>query len=227
MRRSVEKHQLPPDIVEAQRRSREIPSTHTINTPERIPQREQWAKDLYGKGAAKKERQADIVMGPPASGKSSQVAEPLAKRQGALIVDSDLAKERIPEFQGGIGAAAVHSESTAIQARVFDTATRNGDNVVLPIVGANEADVRALISELRTAGYDIHIHYVDLPIGKAIERSIDRYRESGRFVDPEYIKSVGDSPRRNFDLLKSEGGLGGFHEYTTDVPKGQPPREAR
>lgn len=60
-----------------------------------------------------------------------------------------------------------------------------------------------------------------------MERAIDRYRENGRFVDPEYIKSVGDNPRRIFEKLKSEGGLGGFYEYTTDVPKGQAPKTIR
>ena len=79
-------------------------------------------EELYGNGAQQKDRKAFLVMGLPASGKSSAVAESVAKENGALIIDSDLVKEKLPEFSGGLLASAVHNESSLIANRILDTA---------------------------------------------------------------------------------------------------------
>lgn len=97
----------------------------------RIALRRRIIEELYGNGAEKKERKAFIVIGLPASGKSSAVAEPLAQKYGALIIDSDEAKERLPEFTDGLLADAVHEESSDIAERVRSNAIENGDNIVL------------------------------------------------------------------------------------------------
>ena len=164
------------------------------------------------------------MLGLPASGKSNAVAAPLARAHGALIVDADLAKERLPEYANGIGANAVHEESSMIIREVFDRAVTRGDNLVVALIGTGLDSLRRRIDILEAGGYDVHLHYVDLPAKAAIERAVSRFRETGRFVDPHLILSIGDAPRRNFETLKVEGRGRTYVEYSNLVPKGQPAR---
>ncbi len=210
-------------IREAHGQLGNINPTHTINTPERQQLRTQLTDELYGSGAPRKERRIDLVLGLPASGKSSALVEPLAKEHGAIIIDSDAAKERLPEFQGGVGAGAVHEESTQIAANLLGRAFDNGDNIVHPVVGRDLDKLRAMIQNFQEDGYQVHLHHVDLPSEEAARRAYNRYLETGRFVDPEYVLGVGMKPKENFAILVDEGVPHGYSEYSNDVPRGQQP----
>jgi len=70
----------------------------------------------------------------------------------------------------------------------------------------------------------VHLRYVGLPAETAIQRAIDRFRETGRLVDPNQIIATGDQPRRDFDALKAEGKGRTYAEYSNSVPEGQPAR---
>lgn len=198
--------------------------TVAINTPERKILRRRIIEELYGKGAEKKEHKAFIVIGLPASGKSSAVAEPLAKKYGALIIDSDEAKERLPEFTDGLLADAVHEESSNIADDVRTNAIGNGDNIVLPMVGRTESKLHNLITMLKNNGYEVNLHYVDLPVNKAVERGKARFSETGRNVPLDYIRSVGLNPKHNFDKLKVDKEVDSYGEWSNDVDRGQRPR---
>lgn len=197
------------------------PTTVGINTPERQQLRGQIGEQLYGQGAQLKERHIDIMIGPPAAGKST-IAEEVAKQHGAMIIDSDMAKELLPEYDGGMGANAVHEESKLIIDGVLRRALANGDNIVLPIIGKNHDKVLKQISAFRQLGYNTSVQYVDLPIEKATERAIARFRKTGRFVSPEYIASVGTKPKETYEALKNERAAEEFKAYSTDVEFGQP-----
>jgi len=211
----------PDDVIEAQQREREIPSTFGINTPEREQLRAEIADELYRAGAAAKEREAVIVLGPPAAGKST-IADPLARNLKALIIDSDMAKVKLPEYGDGTGATAVHEESDAIARAVFQRAVLNGDNVIVPILGKTLDNVRLRIQLLRKAGYRVRLVLADLPIEKAVNRAITRFRTDGRFVDPQFVWDVGDRPIKTYESLKMEADS--YARYSTDVPQGEPPR---
>ena len=113
-------------------------ATNKINTPERMALREEIKEKLYKTGSAvvddkgkvsytgnvNRNRRADIVIGPPAAGKSSVVADPLSQKYGSRIIDSDEAKKLLPEFYGGIGAGRVHEESTMIKDDLMDIAVK-------------------------------------------------------------------------------------------------------
>ena len=56
------------------------------------------------------------------------------------------------------------------------------------------------------------------------ERSVVRFLNTGRFLDPLYaINSVDTNPRRTFETLIKEGGLSSHAAYDTNVPIGQKP----
>jgi hypothetical protein len=169
--------------------------------------------------------EAHLVLGPPAAGKSS-FAEPLAEATGSRLIDADEAKAMLPEFENGIGAAAVHEESSRIAAVAADATIRNGENVVLPLVGRTYDGVRARIEDLVKAGYKVYVHIVDLPGDKAAERAIARFEHTGRLVDPGYVRSVGNKPLDTFGRIIGEYGdqLGGYVHVSNDVPRGEKPR---
>lgn len=221
-----------PDIAEAldeqQRLKNEgkLPPTVDINTEARKKLRLDIVKELYGKGAKKQERQAYIIVGLPASGKSS-MANPLEAETGSLIIDSDMAKERLPEFieSNGQRADQVHTESQLISEEVLKIAIENGDNMILPIVGKSEKSIMSKYDRLKDAGYDVHLRLVDLPIEKTIERAVNRYRETGRLVPIEYITNeVGYRPVQNYVIMEKKGIFASYEAISTDVKYGEKPQ---
>ncbi|HHW41250.1 MAG TPA: hypothetical protein GXX19_08900 [Syntrophomonadaceae bacterium] len=227
--RTVEEQKLTPydtpEIIQARAEQANMPSTHLINTPERQALRQRIADELYGNGAAKKEGKVFLIMGLPASGKSS-LADPIAEREGALVIDSDKVKEILPEYEGGKYAGAVHKESgDIVENFIMPRALENKDNIVLPVVGKDLKKMRERIDLFKAAGYKVHLVFTDLPVEKAVERAIARWKSTGRFVDPAYIvNEVGLLPRQNYDILKSEKGVDSYEAYSTDVPQGESPR---
>lgn len=216
------------DLAEQDRLKAEgkLPSTIDINTEERIKLRESIAAELYGKGAKIKNKQAYIVIGGPASGKSS-LADPLAKQTGCLIVDSDMAKERLPEFieSDGKRADQVHLESQVIANEVLEVAVENGDNILLPIVGKSEKSIMTKYNMLTEAGYDVHLRLVYLPLEKTVERAVSRYRETGRLVPLDYIvNEVGYNPLNNYAIMKEKGLFKSYEAVSTEVKYGEKPK---
>jgi len=205
-------------------RAEAMPITSTINTPERIALRQRIADELYGAGAVRQEFTVDIVLGPPAAGKS-MFSDPLVAERGALLIDSDLAKERLPEFEGGIGSNAVHRESRMIvEGDVLGRALKSGDNIVWPMVGRDRASVEAKLEMFKEAGYDVNLHLVEVPTDVAVDRAIERFRLTGRLVSPQYIVEVADNPVRTFDDLIQRGDIHDYSHYSNDVPQGDPLR---
>ena len=196
-----------------------IPETLADDTLARQQLRQQIEDKLYGEGAPVKEREAHIILGLPASGKSA-LATPLAEKTGSLIIDSDEAKAMLPEFKNGLGAAATHKESSEIVwQQMFERAVVRGDNIILPLVGKTYENIANTADTLRRFGYTVHIEYVQVPVDEAINRAVRRYASTGRLVSPEYLQSVGDQPKVTYARLKAEKLASSFEWYNNVGPK--------
>ena len=229
-----------PEIQQARRKAMFETPTVATNTPERQALRQEIAEDLMrmgsfsGKdaggneifnGPVKQERRADIVIGPPAAGKSSVLANPLSQKYGSRIIDSDTAKTMLPEFDGGFGAGRVHEESAFIaETLMLRAAVQNGENIVIPWVGKNPQKLRDTLKRLKQNGYSVHLSLNELDPDKAARRAVSQFQNTGRFVDPNYVLSVGWKPSEVYDILKKEGGFDSYVKYSNDVPYGQPAR---
>lgn len=145
-------------------------------------------KDEDGKpvydAPVRKERQLHILLGLPASGKST-IADSLSEITGARIMDSDMAKELIPEYDGGYGAAAVHDESGRIMDAAMDDAKANGDNLILSKTTTDPAKLSRTLMAAQKQGYTCYLHAIDLNPNKAMGRMLERYRTTGRYIPPE------------------------------------------
>ena len=145
--------------------------TSTIDTPEREQLRRNWVQQfLVGDGAdtmppngkpLKKEYKATIVVGLPAAGKSTRIANPLSNEQGAFIMDSDEMKKLMPEYHGGQGADTVHEESKKVMEQAFaefTSGSMKGTNLVIPVIGDEAGKLTTkYIKALLAAGYDVEI----------------------------------------------------------------------
>lgn len=88
-------------------------------------------------GNVAKEARLDIIIGLPASGKSSTLVDPISTEYQSRLINNDEAKKLFPEFNDGWGSAAVHEESQNICDKVFLHSVLREENIVLPKIGSN------------------------------------------------------------------------------------------
>ena len=159
--------------------------------------------ESYSSTPVPNNRQAYIVLGPPASGKSF-FAEELAKNYKLAIVDSDDAKKIIPEYAGGVGANAVHDEASMLANNVRSDLISEGKNILLPRVGGygKRKKIQETIDELKENGYNVNTVLVDVDYRIALGRMYERFAKTGRLVPPTYLEDVKNTPIDTFHRVK-------------------------
>jgi predicted ABC-type ATPase len=160
------------------------------------------AKAFAG-GEFKNGNHAIVVLGPPAAGKST-IAETLAKKYGAAIVDPDEAKKAIIGYDEGSGAGSTHYESVELAKAAFKEIGRDHGNMILPKVGQAPEIIRPMINDLKARGYSVDLVHVSVPTEVSQRRNIGRFLETGRLVDPNYIAQVGEKPLETTHILSGE-----------------------
>ena len=170
--------------------------------------------------------EAVLIMGPPGAGKSS-IANPIAYRLRAAISDVDEAKKVIPGYTiedpdnpgkmlKGIGAGAVHVESTILGADVTEALIARGANLVIPTVGDSHLRIEALRTMLVAKGYKVHLVLMKTPPLDASVRMLGRYDKTGRLITPDYFKDVVWKPPLTFLYAKSFGKFDGYATVLSD-----------
>lgn len=212
--------------------------TNEINTPERLGMREQWIKDEFSKQLnsrnIKQDRIATIILGLPASGKST-IADPLKERMGAIEVDADIFKDYIPEYKNDPAAVShVHEESSDLTKKFQSMAMEKGFNMVLPKVGGNPKSMEKVIKSLKDAGYTVNLTLAQLPLEKALQRDMGRYLhgvekaqkgltdKKPRLVPPELLTTAEGGPIATYEYCKKM--CNSYGAWSTDVGKGMKPK---
>lgn len=167
--------------------------------------------------AIRYEGRAAILIGPPAAGKSTS-ANSLARKFAAAIVDGDEAKKVIPEYQGGIGANAVHKESSRLISAARAILMDERANIVWPKIGDDPAQIRGLIADLKAAGYKVNLIDVSVTADESLRRMIGRFLRTGRLIPPEFMAKVGELPGKTYDLLKKEAIADGYARIDANGP---------
>lgn len=197
---------------------------------------------ILGKGGAipktpiQQGGQAYIVIGLPASGKSG-ISNQIADLYGGIILDSDYAKRKLPEFDSlPFGATLVHEESVEI---IFGEESVNGYksllnlasefriNVVIPKIGNNVQGILDLVKTLKKYSYICHLVLVELDRKKATQRALSRFLSAERYVPLGLIfDSYSNNPTITYYSLKRENSseFSTFGMLNTDVPKNKKPK---
>lgn len=148
-----------------------------------------------GNAVVKKNKQAFLITGLPASGKSSIVSK-VADHFGAYVIDPDFAKRKLPEFDGTmVGANLVHEESSAItfSARGYTDPSfllscfHFGLNIVRPMIGGSHEKLVAFRDVLKDQGYEVHLTSIVLDRKLAAKRALNRFVLTERYVSLGYI----------------------------------------
>ena len=173
------------------------------------------------------DRRLDIVIGPPAAGKSSVFVDRLSIYYRSRVMDSDAIKLRLPGFDKGNGASFVHEESSYVNKMLLAELleANKGENIVLPIVGSTAKKIRSYIDMFRNRGYTIYLHNNYVPIVHAFARALVRTTSTGRWIAPEVFLDCLDRPSAAFEEVKDE--VDGWDEFSNDVPLGMEPIPAR
>lgn len=138
-----------------------------------------------------KGRKAVMILGYPASGKSSALEH--GDFSTYMTVDSDDVKSlsKLSRwFNGGIGASVVQQISSDVQLKVLNRLLKEGYNVCLPYVGKNKKGTIDKLKNIAFNGYQIDMKYKKTPIGICLGRTCTRLMEDGRLVDPAYLWDV-------------------------------------
>ena len=221
-------------------------NTAEINTPERDQLRQEKKEEFLKHGSARtesidengkhhyvydgelrKEYQIELVLGLPASGKSTQIVDPDSEAMGAFILDPDMIKERLPEYIETHGAAAdaIHFEGLMIFDECID-AFVNGDlkgtNAILPIVSTNlEELMTKYIKPFEEAGYNVKVKFKEAEPNAAAARVVMRELGGGQLIRSvvafECCDGVDDVYNRLKVMINAKGEPYGFEEETEEL----------
>jgi len=183
-------------------------------------------------GSLKKEKKAYIIIGPPASGKSF-FSNRISDTFGAMILDSDYAKRKLPEFYNkDNGASLVHEESSQIVFKyppynVLTHCLREEYNIVVPKIGNSVQGLfEDIVQPLYELGYAIYLVLIELDRFKATQRAFNRYVTTKRYVSLAMIFDVfSNDPILSYYRFVERYGkyFSGFCHFSNDVKKGDPP----
>ncbi|EPT8452277.1 zeta toxin family protein [Vibrio fluvialis] len=171
------------------------------------------------------ERKAIIILGLPASGKST-VAQQMSDAMGAFIIDSDFAKRKFPEIAFPNGAGWTHEESNRVVFREdggpLAACLGFGHNMIIPKIGSSAKGIIELKQYLESMQYDVSLALVWLEPQKAMKRAVHRYQETKRYIPMAVLEGYGSKPLDVFNKLIAEHHWESFIHLSSDVDKGCP-----
>lgn len=165
-----------------------------------------------------KEGIAFLIMGLPGSGKTTSLryldAERIVEKNvldKAFKPNADEIKTLLPGYSTTKGTSEfVHNESVNYFKTEINKAIDQRANVVIELSGSYFDYINKYIDGLKLNKYkEINIVYVDVNLQTSMERVAKRYEQTGRFLDPKVIYSVGTvvdrmTADRNYSMHPAE-----------------------
>jgi adenylate kinase family enzyme len=211
---------------------KDIVETFENPTPEHKAWKDSVIESELNPKAVSKNPIAVILMGSPASGKTT-TGRPFAERilngKETTKIDPDSVKGKSKGFEGW-NAGAFHEESALISEKVvFPRAVVNNHNLLIDITGKNSNKVAEMARTLKSVGYTIGLVHVDVDDKVALNRASQRFNKpNGRYVPYNYIKGSAQQARNTWNKLTSEGiaDIGYSLDGNADRSKGTAPVKA-
>ena len=160
-----------------------------------------------------------LMMGGPASGKSSMVKALGIKTDDFVVADADAVKENLPEYKKAVAhrarnaAAMAHEESSHLVKKIRQQAIDDNKNVVVDGTGANLDSYVKQLKALKDKGYHTHLMMADCDAETALPRAHDRAEKTGRYVPDHFITGAYPHIPKNFMQLKDQ--VDSFHVFDT------------
>jgi predicted ABC-type ATPase len=184
--------------------------------PSRAEMHKKWVSEFLVSGTpGQREPMTLFTAGGPGSGKSSLIRNGVVEAPpGAVRVDSDKIKQKIPEFQklqeaGDPKAAGfVHDESSDVLELLRARGREGRYHMIVDQCGDNKDGlfVRRINDEL-AAGRRVKIVYADVDVDEAIRRADERAKtpgeDFGRVIPAELIRQKHRGVARSFPEIAS------------------------
>ena len=190
------------------KQSKDIVETLRNPTPHHREWINQQVKEGLNPNAKSENPVAVILMGSPASGKTT-TGRPFANKilggQQVTTIDPDSIKAKSHGFQGW-NAGAFHDESAIIAEKmIMPRATQERHNMLIDITGQNSTKVSEMAKNLKALGYTVGVVHIDVDDKTALGRASQRFNEpNGRWVPPSYIKGAAEKARNTWNKLTKD-----------------------
>lgn len=197
-------------------------------TPERKVLHEQIAQKFLASVQPVPEDKSPVsvlMMGGPASGKSSMVRAQGFDASQFVNADADGVKESIPEYREAImnraknAAAMAHEESSMLVKSIRQEAIDTNRNLIVDGTGAKLKSYEEAIGKLKGKGYNTHLMLADCDADIALKRAKDRAKKTGRYVPDHFVTEAYSAIPGNF--LKAAQMVDSFQVYDS---RGNPPK---
>ncbi len=153
--------------------------------------------------------EAILMMGGPASGKSSMVKKSGLSTANFVVADADAVKEKFPEYRQAVNARArnaaymAHEESSYLVKRIRRTAISTRRNLVVDGTGSRLDSCLKTLKDLKASGYHTTLMLADCDFEIALPRAMRRAEKTGRLVPEKVMReSYSGSIPENFLKLK-------------------------
>lgn len=166
-------------------RKKPIPQGEQTMRIARNQLREEIADKLYGTGAKIKNKEAFLIIGPTAAGKSTY-SQKIIKEKGAYFCDRDAAKRELPEYVGQ-NEPRFADESRYISGLVLERAVKNSDNIVLETSGQDKEPFDKIMQRLIKDNYKINLTLMYVNPKDSAKRAVKRWENGDMFTDPSDI----------------------------------------
>lgn len=185
-------------------------------------------------GDVKHDKQCYMVIGLPASGKST-ISEVLSDLTGSVYLDADIVKRKLPEFyEDTRGASLVHKESNYIlkpsseykscpDYNIMLNCLQNESNIVYNTIGDDYDGLESIIQTIQEKGYTMHLILVELDRQKCVARAYRRFQKTKRYISLPLIFDVyANNPTISFFKCIIQLKIKSFAYIDNDVEMGEP-----
>jgi predicted ABC-type ATPase len=144
---------------------------------------------------------AIMMMGGPASGKSTMVRHSGLSTENFVVADADGVKDYLPEYRVAVrnnarsAATVVHEESSMLVKAIRSEAIDTSRNLVIDGTGSKIASYETNLARLVEQGFHTTLLMADCGADLAVRRAADRAERTGRFIPESFIRdSYGGIP---------------------------------
>ena len=179
-------------------------------------------------GPLKSDYWMELVLGLPASGKSTRIVDPDSEAMGAFILDPDVIKAQLPEYKEShaAGADAIHFEGMDIfdkAVKAFTEGDMKGVNAIIPLVSSDLEDLMDnYIHPFEKAGYNVKVKFKDAEPNEAAARVVMRELRGGQLINSAVAFSFSYGPQEVYEVLapmiNAKGETYGFDQEGAQEP---------
>lgn len=141
--------------------------------------------------------------GAPGSGKSYFLKNllPFLPKDKIFSIDADAVRMKLPEYKG-YNASSTHLETKDIvNELLMRIAQPCKHDLIIDGTMNKSSSYIPTITKLKNLGYKIYIIYVEVPKELSIERVLDRYKRTGRYVPQKVINEIYENGMKPFQEL--------------------------